>query len=123
MGLVGFNGDINTGILIRTVHLKDGVARYPAGATLLYDSVPEAEEAGEPSEGDKFLPLALSKDGTVAAERAPESGEGMKLLFVDNDDCFIHTLANYSRQTGAEVLTYRAQAALDVLDDLQPDMC
>ena len=32
----------------------------------------------------------------------------MKLLLVDNDDCFIHTLANYARQTGAEVVTYRA---------------
>jgi len=29
-------------------------------------------------------------------------------LLVDNDDCFIHTLANYARQTGAEVVTYRA---------------
>ena len=27
---------------------------------------------------------------------------------MDNDDCFIHTLANYARQTGAEVVTYRA---------------
>ena len=25
----------------------------------------------------------------------------MKLLLADNDDCFIHTLANYARQTGA----------------------
>ena len=32
----------------------------------------------------------------------------MKLLLVDNDDCFIHTLSNYARQTGAEVVTYRA---------------
>ena len=32
----------------------------------------------------------------------------MRLLLVDNDDCFIHTLANYARQTGAEVVTYRA---------------
>ena len=27
---------------------------------------------------------------------------------MDNDDCFIHTLSNYGRQTGAEVVTYRA---------------
>ena len=44
IGLVALNGDINTGILIRTVHLKDGEARYAAGATLLYDSIPEQEE-------------------------------------------------------------------------------
>ena len=35
----------------------------------------------------------------------------MKLLLVDNDDCFIHTLANYARQAGAEVVTYRAGPA------------
>src|SRR5690606_27445039 len=45
LGLIGLNGDINTGILIRTVHLQDGVARYPVGATLLYDSDPRSEEA------------------------------------------------------------------------------
>ena len=44
IGMLSLNGDINTGITIRTVHLKDGVARYPAGATLLYDSEPAAED-------------------------------------------------------------------------------
>src|SRR6516225_4576373 len=38
VGMLSLNGDINTGILIRTVHLRDGIARYSAGATLLYDS-------------------------------------------------------------------------------------
>ncbi len=42
VGMISLNGDINTGILIRTVHLHDGEARYPAGATLLYDSDPRA---------------------------------------------------------------------------------
>ena len=39
----------------------------------------------------------------------------MKLLLVDNDDCFIHTLANYARQAGAEVVTYRAGTPFEVL--------
>ena len=43
VGMISLNGDINTGITIRTVHLRDGVAEYPAGATLLYDSVPAAK--------------------------------------------------------------------------------
>jgi len=38
-------------------------------------------------------------------ERAP-TGKGARLLLVDNDDCFIQTIANYARQTGAEVVTY-----------------
>jgi len=42
--MLSLNGDINTGILIRTTYLRDGIAAYPAGATLLYDSVPAMEE-------------------------------------------------------------------------------
>jgi len=41
---------------------------------------------------------------------------------VDNDDCFIHTLANYARQAGAEVVTYRAGTPFAVLDAVHPDM-
>src|SRR6185295_5599440 len=44
IGMLSLNGDVNTGILIRTVHLRDGIASYPAGATLLYDSIPANEE-------------------------------------------------------------------------------
>ena len=43
--MLSLNGDINTGILIRTTYLRDGYATYPAGATLLYDSDPASEEA------------------------------------------------------------------------------
>ncbi len=44
VGAMMLNGDINTGILIRTTYLRDGMATYPAGATLLYDSDPASEE-------------------------------------------------------------------------------
>src|SRR5947209_9465942 len=43
-GIISLNGDINTGILIRTTYLRDGMAAYPVGAPLLYDSVPAMEE-------------------------------------------------------------------------------
>src|SRR5207253_2828063 len=33
VGMLKLNGDINTGILIRTTYLRDGMARYPAGAS------------------------------------------------------------------------------------------
>src|SRR6266853_2188305 len=44
VGMISLGGDINTGILIRTTYLRDGVASYPVGATLLFDSVPVMEE-------------------------------------------------------------------------------
>ena len=58
VGMISLNGDINTGILIRTTYLRDGMARYPAGATLLYDSVPEMEERETPSESHRLFPHA-----------------------------------------------------------------
>ena len=49
-------------------------------------------------------------------------GQGLKLLLIDNDDCFIHTLSNYARQTGAEVVTYRSGFPLELIDKLQPSL-
>ena len=46
VGMISMDGDINTGITIRTVHLRDGVAAYSAGATLLYDSDPLTSTTG-----------------------------------------------------------------------------
>ena len=45
VGAMLFNGDMNTGLTLRTIRIKGGVAQVRAGATLLYDSDPEAEEA------------------------------------------------------------------------------
>ncbi len=49
-------------------------------------------------------------------------GDGVRLLLVDNDDCFIHTLANYARQTGAQVSTYRSNVALEMIESEKPDI-
>ncbi len=42
-GYIGFNGDMDTCILIRTMVVKDGVAHLQAGAGIVYDSDPERE--------------------------------------------------------------------------------
>ena len=122
VGMLSLNGDINTGIAIRTTYLRDGYATYPAGATLLYDSDPAAEEQETRLKANGFFRLL---GGTAVANAAePEAIETapMKLLLVDNDDCFIHTLANYARQAGAEVVTYRAGLPMSIVDEMQPDL-
>ncbi|MDX2062125.1 MAG: anthranilate synthase component I family protein [Bacteroidia bacterium] len=43
VGYLSFTDEVNTGIVIRSAHVKDGVIRYCAGATLLTESDPEAE--------------------------------------------------------------------------------
>jgi anthranilate synthase len=124
VGMLGMsNGDMNTGITIRTVHLKDGVARYPAGATLLFDSDARSEDQECRLKATNFFralyPALATSPQTHEARRV---GEGVRLLLVDNDDCFIHTLANYSRQTGAEVSTYRSNVALEAIGSTKPDI-
>lgn len=43
IGWVGFNGDMELNIVIRTAYIKDGVAHIQAGAGLVADSDPKAE--------------------------------------------------------------------------------
>ena len=45
IGGIAFDGNMNTGLTLRTIRMKDGIAEVRAGATLLYDSEPAAEEA------------------------------------------------------------------------------
>jgi anthranilate synthase len=126
VGMISLNGDINTGILIRTTYLRDGMARYPAGATLLYDSVPEMEEQETRLKATGFFralgvrEAAREAAGSVTVEAG--TGAGVRMLLVDNDDCFIHTLANYARQTGADVVTYRAGFPPELIGKIAPHL-
>jgi anthranilate synthase len=123
VGMLSMHGDINTGILIRTVHLRDGIARYSVGATLLYDSVPPLEEQETRLKATGFFRALRPPVTNVASgSESPQRGQGVKLLLIDNDDCFIHTLSNYARQTGAEVVTYRAGLPVEMIAQIAPDL-
>ena len=124
VGALSLNGDINTGILIRTIHVRDGRVEYPVGATLLYDSIPEMEERETRLKATGFFRALRPLDRRPAREVSREQplSHRPKMLLVDNDDCFIHTLSNYARQTGAEVVTYRAGFPVELIDQLQPDL-
>jgi anthranilate synthase len=43
VGYIGFNGDCNTGITIRSIHVKDEMSYMRAGAGIVAHSVPESE--------------------------------------------------------------------------------
>jgi anthranilate synthase len=123
VGMLTLNGDINTGITIRTVHVKAGNARYGAGATLLYDSDPQSEDQECRLKATNLFRALYPALATGPEVHQPRRvGEGVRLLLVDNDDCFIHTLANYARQTGATVSTYRSNVALEMIDSTKPDI-
>jgi anthranilate synthase len=122
VGMITLNGDMNTGILIRTTYLRDGVARYPAGATLLYDSTPEMENRECHLKATGFFRTLGAAQAAASVTVEEPVGAGARLLLVDNDDCFIHTLANYVRQTGAEVVTYRAGFPLELIASVAPHL-
>ncbi len=126
VGMFRFNGDINTGITIRTAHLKDGVAHVRAGSTILFDSVPEDEEKETRLKASGMINTALSLGKSFTPVFPKKlfilTGVGKKVLLVNNDDSFVHTLGSYFEQTGASVVTYRAPLDYKVLDEVKPDI-
>ncbi|WP_159950451.1 anthranilate synthase [Rhizobium sp. 18065] len=125
IGMVGFNGDMNTGLTLRTVRIKDGIAEVRAGATLLNDSIPEEEEAETELKASAMIAaIRDAKTGNDAKNKRGVAavGQGINILLVDHEDSFVHTLANYFRQTGATVNTVRSPVADEVFDRLNPDL-
>jgi anthranilate synthase len=51
------------------------------------------------------------------------AGKGRRVLLVDHEDSFVHTLAGYVRQTGAECVTLRHDfARAELADGASPDL-
>ncbi len=125
VGMVHFNGDMNTGLTLRTIRLKDGIAEVRAGATLLYDSNPEEEEAETELKASALIGAIREAGASNAAgtkRDAARVGEGLRVLLVDHEDSFVHTLANYFRQTGATVSTVRTPVPPEAFDRVDPDL-
>ncbi|EJB07358.1 anthranilate synthase [Rhizobium leguminosarum] len=125
IGMVGFNGDMNTGLTLRTVRIKDGIAEVRAGATLLNDSIPEEEEAETELKASAMLSaIRDAKTGNSGKTQRDVAsvGKGVNILLVDHEDSFVHTLANYFRQTGASVSTVRTPVPEEIFDRLNPDL-
>src|SRR5438105_3678069 len=115
---------MNTGLTLRTIRMKDGVADIRAGATLLFDSDPEAEEAETELKAAALFGAIRggARKPVSEAARAP-TGRGRKVLLVDHEDSFVHTLAGYIRRTGAEVVTLRHDyARAELRNGLEPDL-
>ncbi|MBF0239817.1 MAG: anthranilate synthase component I [SAR324 cluster bacterium] len=123
IGVLKFNGNVSTGMTIRTIQLKQGKATVRAGATLLFDSDPALEERETRIKSSAFLEAVLGKKliKPVKVPRIP-SGKNKTVLFVDNQDSFVHTLANYVRQTEARVITLRSGFPPSMIDDIKPDL-
>lgn len=114
IGRMGFDGNMNTGLTLRTIRLKDGIAEVRAGATLLNDSDPEAEEAECRLKASAMF-TAIRGEAPPSRASLPATPEaraaGAAVLLVDHEDSFTHTLAGYLRAAGATVRTLRPALA------------
>ena len=109
IGHIGFDGNINTGLILRTIHIDEGIANVKAGATLLYDSVPEDEEKETEIKAAALIAV-LNKNETVLTKKDTKfsnKGAGLSILVIDFEDSFVHTLSSYFKETGASVTTIR----------------
>jgi anthranilate synthase len=92
---------------------------------LLFDSVPEEEEAETELKASAMLSAirdAKAGNSAAAERQTAKVGDGVNILLVDHEDSFVHTLANYFRQTGATVSTIRSPVSDEAFDRLKPDL-
>jgi anthranilate synthase len=121
IGWLNFNGNMNTGLTIRTLQIKEGIAEVRVGATLLYDSIPEEEEAETVLKASGMMKI-LGATAIKKTEQGTLPPLRKQVLLIDHDDSFVHTLANYFRQQGASVTTVRYMHAEEYINKINPDL-
>ncbi|MCK1362081.1 anthranilate synthase component I [Bradyrhizobium sp. 199] len=123
IGAVNFDGSINTGLTIRTIRMKDGLAEVRVGATCLFDSDPAAEDREcQVKAAALFQALRGDAPKPLSAFAPDATGSGKQVLLIDHDDSFVHMLADYFRQVGASVTVVRHVHALDMLKQKSWDL-
>ena len=131
IGQIGFDGNLNTGLTLRTMRIKAGIAEIRAGATLLIDSDPRAEEAETRLKAsaliDAVRAVTINPDAKAnlfarSLENSTPASKAIQVLMIDHQDSFVHNLAAYFRQCGVELITLRPAAARKYLLQHPVDM-
>src|SRR3954451_4240256 len=123
IGAVNFDGSINTGLTIRTIRMKDGLAEVRVGATCLFDSDPAAEDRECQVKAAALFQALRGDPPKPLSTFAPDAtGSGKKVLLIDHDDSFVHMLADYFRQVGASVTVVRHIHAQQMLSERRWDL-
>lgn len=118
IGYFCFNGNLNTGLTLRTVKLNSGLAQIRVGATLLYDSIPESEEQETLTKAQALMEAlrpAQVKNDLMDHHPLKKDIKHRRVLLIDHEDSFVHTLSSYIQSLGAEVTVMRSVHARDRL--------
>src|SRR3954464_1953321 len=123
IGAVNLHGSINTGLTIRTIRMKNGLAEVRFGATCLFDSDPGTEDRECQVKAAALISALRGDVPKPLSSIAPDaSGSGKKVLLIDHDDSFVHMLADYFRQVGATVTVVRHIHARAMLEAQNYDL-
>ncbi|SCY90434.1 anthranilate synthase component I [Alkaliphilus peptidifermentans] len=120
VGFIGFDGNINTGLTLRTIRIKSNIASIRVGATVLYDSNPEAEEEETIVKAAALMKVLKdekvdTKEEEIFIDRKEDNEKRLEVLFIDHEDSFLHTLGSYFRQAGCGVKTLRHTIAKEAI--------
>ena len=120
MGYLGYDGNLDTAITIRSAVLKDGQAHVHTGAGIVAGSVPELEF--EETE-HKAAAMRRAIELAVAPRRRPDAVAGRRrharpgrrggdpmILVIDNYDSFTFNLVQALQAAGADVRVVRNDA-------------
>ena len=113
-GYIGYDGNLDTAITIRSAVLKDGVAHIHTGAGIVAGSVPEREfeetehKAAAMRRAIEQAAETLGADAAAGAAAAIAAGGGTSvILVIDNYDSFTFNLVQALEASGARLLVVR----------------
>jgi anthranilate synthase len=122
VGCRGFNGNINTGLTLRTIYMKGNKARIRVGATLLYDSIPESEEEETLIKAAAMIKVLQEKNTEEKTDKSEAINLDLNILVIDHEDSFVHTLGEYFRRLGTKTEIVRHNHSMEILKNRNYDL-
>ena len=107
VGYLGFHGDMDLAIAIRTAVVKDGKLHVQAGAGIVADSDPSSEWQETQNKARAVLRAA---EWPSKASIHGLNEEANMLLMIDNYDSFTYNIVQYFGELGQDVKVFRNDA-------------